>query len=71
MRTSTFSPTLASIKKMKRTSILIILSCFIFSFNSCSSWVEFNVKRLLFVFFFTLALGVLGLIISFFSNKNK
>lgn len=53
---------------MKRLLIyLIILTLF----SSCKAWLEFDAKRIMFGFIFTLVTGVVGFIFSLFKNENK
>jgi len=55
--------------KVKILFLLTIVSTFIIS---CKSLIEFDIKRYFFGFFFTLIIGLVGLILSFFNNyKNK
>ncbi|RFN58411.1 hypothetical protein [Marixanthomonas ophiurae] len=54
--------------KFVRIILLFIVSLTI---SSCSSWIEFDLKRYAFGFIITLVIGVIGLIIMAISGGNK
>jgi hypothetical protein len=56
--------------RLKLARILIIV-VFSLSITSCSSSIEFDLKRYAFVFITTLVIGVVGLIIAGISGSNN
>ena len=57
---------------MKSKFLRILLMFFVsLSLFSCSSWIEFDLKRYAFGFIITLVIGVIGLIIMAINGGNK
>jgi hypothetical protein len=53
---------------IKRILLTVLLSS---TLTSCSSWIEFDIKRYAFGFIITLVIGIIGLIIMGISGGNK
>ena len=51
--------------------ITILILFILITFTSCSSWLEFDIKRYAFGFIFTLVLGIIGLIIVGIKGGNN
>lgn len=55
---------------MKKITRLLFLLYLLTILNSCQSWLEFDLKRIKYIFFFTLLIGFLGYINHSVNNKN-
>lgn len=56
---------------MKKATTLILIFIICLSLNSCQAWLEFDMKRISYVFIFTLVIGLIGLIANFINNKKN
>ena len=56
---------------MKKTKSLILVLIVCLTLNSCQALFEFDMKRISYVFIFTLIVGIVGMILHFINDKNN